>query len=100
MRAVAALLRPGGRFALIHRADHLGAALAACAGRFGAVSVLPVHPRGSEAAHRVILRGFKGSRAPLRLLPPFVLHEEGGGFTRLAQALHQGEALLPEAGTQ
>ena len=97
MRAVAALLRPGGRFALIHRADHLAAALAACEGRFGALALLPVHPRAAQDAHRIILRGVKGSRAPLRLLPPLILHEAAGGFTPLAEALHQGLSLLPEA---
>ena len=97
MRAVAALLRPGGRFALIHRADHLPALLAACEGRFGALSLLPIQPRAAQEAHRVILRGIKGSRAPFRLLTALVLHEEAGGFTPLAEALHQGEALLPEA---
>ena len=95
MRAVAALTRPGGRLALIHRADHLGEALGACEGRFGALSVLPIHPRAGEAAHRIILRGIKGSRAPLRILPGLMLHE-GAGFTPLVEALHRGEAALGE----
>ncbi len=95
MRAVAAMTRPGGRLALIHRADHLAEVLNACEGRFGALSVLSVHPRASEAAHRIIVRGVKGSRAPLRILPPLILHE-GAGFTPLAEALHRGEAALGE----
>lgn len=45
IRACAAMLRPGGTLALIHRADALGDVVAACAGRFGALSVLPVFPR-------------------------------------------------------
>jgi tRNA1(Val) A37 N6-methylase TrmN6 len=95
MRAVAALTRPGGQMALIHRADHLEEALRACEGRFGALSVLPIHPRAGEAAHRIIVRGVKGSRAPLRILPGLTLHE-GAGFTPLVEALHRGEAMLGE----
>ncbi len=95
LRAIAALTRPGGRLALIHRADHLAEALSACEGRFGALSVLPIHPRAGEAAHRIILRGVKGSRAPLRILPGLTLHE-GAGFSPLAEALHRGEAVLGE----
>ena len=95
MRALAALTRPGGRLALIHRADHLGEVLGACGGRFGALSVLPIHPRVGEPAHRIILRGVKGSRAPLRILPGLMLHE-GAGFTPLVEALHRGEAVLVE----
>ena len=95
MRAVAALTRPGGRLALIHRADHLVEALDACEGRFGALSVLPIHPRAGEPAHRIIVRGVKGSRAPLRILPGLMLHE-GAGFTPQVEALHRGEAVLGE----
>ena len=83
--------------ALIHRADHLADVLAACSGRFGALSVLPVHPREGEEAHRILVRGIKGSRAPLRLLPPLVLHSQDGTVTPLVQAVHRGEALLPDA---
>jgi len=95
MRAAAALTRPGGQLALIHRADHLAQVLGACEGRFGALSVLAIHPRAQEPAHRIIVRGVKGSRAPLRILPPLILHE-GTGFTPLAEALHRGEATLGE----
>ena len=81
--------------ALIHRADHLGEVLGACQGRFGALSVLPIHPRASEYAHRIIVRGIKGSRAPLRILPGLMLHD-GAGFAPLVEALHRGEAVLGE----
>jgi tRNA1(Val) A37 N6-methylase TrmN6 len=57
--------------------------------------VLPIHPRAGEPAHRIIVRGVKGSRAPLRILPGLMLHE-GAGFTPLVEALHRGEAVLGE----
>jgi tRNA1(Val) A37 N6-methylase TrmN6 len=45
-----------------------------------------------KPATRLILRGRKGSRAPLTLAPPLILHA-GGRFTPRAEALHRGAAL-------
>src|SRR5436305_2101011 len=73
-----ALLAPGGRFQMIHRADALGAVLAAFGERIGAVAIRPVHPRADAAAIRVLVGGIKGSRAPLTLLPGLTLHEPSG----------------------
>ena len=94
MAACLALLRPGGAFAMIHRADAVAEVLAAAQGRIGAVTVLPVHPRAGEAAVRIVVRGIKGSRARPGIAPGLVLHRADGAFTREAEALHRGEALL------
>ncbi|MEO0680996.1 MAG: methyltransferase [Pseudomonadota bacterium] len=67
-------LKPGGRLTLIHRAERLGAILAALEGGAGDARVLPVAPRQGRAAGRVIVRARKGARAPLRLLAPLVMH--------------------------
>lgn len=63
--------------------------------RFGAIRILPLHPRAGDPAHRVIVEGTKGSRAPLQLLSGFVLHVEGNGFTPAAEAILKGGAGLP-----
>ena len=94
MRAVAALLAPGGRVATILPAEDLTDLLAACAGRFGDLAIRPVHPRAGEAAIRLLAEGRKGSRAAPRLMPGLVLHEADGSFTPLAAAIHRGEATL------
>jgi tRNA1(Val) A37 N6-methylase TrmN6 len=94
LRASLALLRPGGDFALIHRADALDAVLAALAGRLGGLEILPVFPREGEKAVRLILRGRKGSKAPLALLPGLTLHGEDGRFTPRAEELHRGGGRL------
>jgi tRNA1(Val) A37 N6-methylase TrmN6 len=91
-RACLALLAPGGIFAMIHRADALAECLAALAQRIGGIALLPIAPREGEAATRILLCGVKGSKAPLKLCAPLVLHGEGGGFTLLAEAIHRGEA--------
>ena len=97
LRASLALLRPGGDFALIHRADALADLLAALEGRLGGVEIFPVFPREGAAATRVVLRGRKGSKAPPALLPGLVLHEADGGFTPRASDLHRhGGPLFPQ----
>jgi tRNA1(Val) A37 N6-methylase TrmN6 len=89
LRASLALLRPGGTLVAIHRADALEALLAGLSGRLGELRVLPIFPREGENAVRVILRGRKGSKAPLALLPGLVLHGPDGRFTALAEEVHR-----------
>lgn len=73
VRGALALLAPGGSFVMIHRADALADCLAAVSGRLGALSIEPIHARPEAPAIRILLRGVKGSRAPLSLLPPRIL---------------------------
>lgn len=94
-RAALALLAPGGVFAMIHRADALTECLTAIEGRLGGIALLPVAPREAAVATRVLLRGVKGSKAPLRLCPPLALHQANGAFTPLADAIFRGEAVAP-----
>lgn len=94
IRACLALLAPGGRFVMIHRPPALPGLFEAIGGRLGDLAILPVLPRGNEAAARLLVAGRKGSRAPLRLLAPLVLHDEAGHFTARAAAIHRGEATI------
>lgn len=91
VRFMARMARPGGIATVIHKAEALGEVLAAFGGRFGDIRVLALHPRAGEAAIRVIVAGIKGSRAPLRVLVPLVLHGEGNAFTpQAASVLRDG----------
>lgn len=94
-RFFARVLRDGGTVTMIHRTDALHDTLTALAGRFGALDVMPVLPRATEAAHRILVRATKGSRRELRLLSPLVLHgAEGNAFLpRLDAILRDGAAL-------
>jgi tRNA1(Val) A37 N6-methylase TrmN6 len=94
-RFLARMTAPGGAATVIHKAEALAALLAALDGRFGALKVLPLHPRQGAPAQRVIVAGIKGSRAPLQLMPGFVLHEDGNAFTPAAQAILRAGAPLP-----
>lgn len=94
IQASLAMLAPGGRFVMIHRPDALGAILAGIGGRLGSLALLPVHPTIGASAHRLLVSGVKGSKAPLRLAPCLVLHGADGRLTPEADAIHRGERVI------
>ncbi|HEV3042344.1 MAG TPA: methyltransferase [Roseiarcus sp.] len=89
-----ALLKPGGRFLMIHRPDALAEIFQCFERRLGAIEILPIHPRAEVPAHRLLLAGIKGARTPISLRPALVLHDATGAFTKQAKALHRGEAVI------
>jgi tRNA1(Val) A37 N6-methylase TrmN6 len=94
LRTSARLLHAEGAVTLIWRADGLAEVLAALDRDFGAITVLPVYPKPGAAAIRVLVRATKGNRAPLTLLPGFLLADADGKPTAAAEAvLRKGEAL-------
>jgi tRNA1(Val) A37 N6-methylase TrmN6 len=91
IRTSAAIVRPGGGMALIARPQSLNDILNAIGQRFGALEIIPVHPHAEAAAIRVIVRGVKGSRARMKLLPAHVLHAKGAeAFMPKAEAVNNG----------
>ncbi len=95
VRFACVMARPKGTVTFIHRAETLGDLLAAMSGHLGGIEVFPLWPAAGKSASRVIVRGQRGSRAPLALRPGLVLHGRDGRFTDRAEALlRRGEALL------
>ena len=94
-RFMARMAAPGGCVTLIHKAEAIARLLGAFEGRFGALRILPLHPRAHAPAHRIIVECRKGSRAPAIVLPGFVLHAADGEFTPEAQAILRAGAPLP-----
>lgn len=90
------LLRPSGKLTMIWCAEGLAQVLAGLGKSFGGIAVLPVHPAAEKPAIRVIVRAVKGSRAPLRLLPPLVLADEAGRPSPAANAVLRDAAALPQ----
>ncbi len=85
----------GGRIVVIHRADRLADLLALLGETAGSFAVRGIHPYADEPAKRVLVSAVKTGKAPLRLLPPLVLHERGGAkHTAEAEAILRGEAGL------
>lgn len=88
-------VREGGRIVVIHRADRLADLLALLGQTAGSFTVRPIHPFADEPAKRVLVQAIKTGRAPLRLLPPLVLHDRAGGkHSTEAEAILRGEARL------
>lgn len=94
LKAARRALQPRGGVSIIHRAEALGAILAALADGFGAVEIRPVQPQADKPAIRVIVSARLGSRKPAALLPALVLNGDDGRFTTYSEALHRGEAVL------
>lgn len=94
LKAARRALQLRGGVSVIHRAEALGAILAALADGFGAIEIRPVQPQADRAAIRVIVNARLGSRKPAALLPALVLNGEDGRFTAYSEALHRGEAVL------
>lgn len=80
--ALVAPLRHRGTLTLILPAPSLPDALDAMRiARCGPTAILPLWPAAGRRAKLILMRGVKGSRAPLQLLPGLILHSDGGGFT-------------------
>jgi tRNA1(Val) A37 N6-methylase TrmN6 len=94
-RTAVSILKKGGTFTVVQRADELPELLRLMEGRFGGITVQPFAARVGEAAHRVVIQGKKQSRAPFRLLPPIALHDEGSDKSgEKVEAIHRHGAAI------
>ncbi|MDP1872961.1 tRNA1(Val) (adenine(37)-N6)-methyltransferase [Phenylobacterium sp.] len=90
-------IREGGSLTVIHRADRLADLLSSLGTGAGSFQVRGIHPFADAPAKRILVRAIKTGKAPLRLLPPLVLHPRQGAekHTPEAEAILRGEADLP-----
>ncbi|HEY2534047.1 MAG TPA: methyltransferase [Xanthobacteraceae bacterium] len=95
VKTAARLLRAGGATTVIWRAEGLADVLAALDAGFGAIAILPVHPKPGRRAIRLLARGVKGSRTALSLLPALLLADADGHPTPQAEAVLRHGAALP-----
>ncbi len=95
IKTAAGCAAPGGEVVFIYPATSLAPLLAGFEQRFGALTILPLSPRLGAAASRVLIRGIKGSRAPLTLLANRALHgDDGRAFAPEFDAIFLGSARL------
>ncbi|MGE7197876.1 tRNA1(Val) (adenine(37)-N6)-methyltransferase [Brevundimonas naejangsanensis] len=88
-------VREGGRIVIIHRADRLADILALLAPKAGSFAIRPIQPYVDQPAKRVLVQAIKTGKAPLRLLPPLIVHDRAGAkHTLQAEAILRGEAEL------
>ena len=92
--AVAAV-KDGGDIVFIHRADRLADLLGGLSAKAGSFAVRPILPFADKDAKRVLVRAQRLGKAPLRLLPPLVLHDGGvRKHTDAVEAILRGEAVM------
>jgi tRNA1(Val) A37 N6-methylase TrmN6 len=84
---------------LIWRADALDEVIETLQPVFGAIAVLPVHPREDAAPIRVLVRAEKGGGTLRKSYPPLVLNDEAGRPTPVAEAIMRDAKTLQIAET-
>lgn len=88
-------VREGGTITIIHRADRLADLLGLLAPKAGSFQIRAIHPFADAPAKRVLVRAIKTGRAPLKILPPLILHDRDGGKHRPeVEAILRGRADL------
>ncbi len=86
--ALARPLRLRGTLTFILPAASLPACIAAMAASGCSVdAILPLWPKAGTPAKLIVVRGIKGGRGRMRLMPGLVLHHPAGRFTPAADAI-------------
>ncbi|CAL4868694.1 tRNA1(Val) (adenine(37)-N6)-methyltransferase [Asticcacaulis sp. MM231] len=67
----------GGHIVFIHRADRLADILGGLSKKCGSFVIRSVLPFADRCAKRVLVKAQRLGKAPLRLLPPLILHDDG-----------------------
>lgn len=81
------LLRAGGSFIIIHRADRLDDVLTSLRDCVRDVVVVPLWPKAGMSAKRVIVSGAYRDGDPVELVPGLILHEADGRYTDAAERI-------------
>lgn len=79
-----------GHVVMIHQAEKLGQILKRIDGLMGDIRILPISSFKDKNANRVIVKGKKGSRSPMQILPPLLIHE-------ICKPKNNGKNYSPEA---
>ena len=80
-------LRSGGSLTIINRADATDKIIRDMGRKFGAIEIIPLWPKLSVKAKRVIIRGIKDRKSPATLHPGIVLHNADGEYTAAAERI-------------
>lgn len=95
VKTAASSASAGGEIVFIYPSESLSPLLDAFSRRFGNITLLPLCPRDGEPATRILVRGIKGSRAPLTFLASRPLHAaQSRDFTPEFDAIFRGSARL------
>ena len=85
------MAKPFGKIYLINRVEALPEICAFFNGKAGGMLIRSLYSKKGQEAKRIIVAVQKDSKAPCRILPPFVVHDADGSYTSEAQKiLRQG----------
>lgn len=85
------MTKPFGRIYMVNRVEALPQICTELHGKSGGLTILPLYSKAGQEAKRVIVSAQKDSKAPCRILPPFVTHDADGQYTAEAEKiLRQG----------
>jgi len=81
------MLRPYGRFYMINRAEATDEILYSLHKKAGNICLFPIFSKEGQPAKRIVVSAQKDSKSPLRIYPPFVIHQTNGEYTREANLI-------------
>ncbi len=91
----AATLKQRGKIIFIFNTQNLISLLQALEKSFGNIIILPIVSRKNLAAKRVLISAIKGSRTPLELKSPLIIHKkQGGQYRKKIEKILRGEEIL------
>ena len=97
LREASAVLRPRGRFYMVHRPKRLAEILSGMEREGIAPRTLRfVHSRAGDPASLLLVSGVRGGGKELTVLPPLILYGEDGKYTPEVYEIYYGEGAGPE----
>ena len=83
LRESARLLKPKGRFYMVHRPFRLAEIL----GKMSAYGIEPkrmrlIHPYVDKEPNMVLVEGMRGAKPRMTVEPPLIVYEKSGGYTK------------------
>ncbi len=94
LREAAKLLRPGGRFYMIHRPGRLPEIMGLMQEyRLQPERMILVHPNKDREATMVLISGIRGGRNALLVEAPILVHETPGVYTEKVRDIYYNEQL-------
>ena len=84
------VLKPGGRFNMIHRPHRLVEIIELMKKyRVEPKRIRFVHPFADKEANMVLIEGIRGAKPMVKIEPPLVIYEATGGYTEEVKNLYQ-----------
>lgn len=93
VRVSAQLVRSGGKIAYVYRAGRLAELLSLMRTyRIEPKRIRMVHPRRREEANIVLVEGIRDGGIDLKILPPLIVYEENGEYTKEIHDIYYGNS--------